>query len=113
MAELPKVEDADKESQYGFVFGVSGPGKTYLSVVFSFLCMRLWVGGGGGVVGDGGRNAARQHTNGHLYEQSSSFSLVSFVCALPIRAAGWPSSGRAEGVGGNQTASSALFGATA
>ena len=25
--ELPKVADAEKESQYGYVFGVSGPGE--------------------------------------------------------------------------------------
>ena len=28
MSSLPKVADAEKESYYGYVFGVSGPGKT-------------------------------------------------------------------------------------
>lgn len=27
MAELPRVADVEKESQYGYVFGVSGPGE--------------------------------------------------------------------------------------
>ena len=30
--ELPKVADVEKESQYGYVFGVSGPGEDILSV---------------------------------------------------------------------------------
>ena len=29
--ELPKVADAEKESQYGYVFGVSGPGEDILN----------------------------------------------------------------------------------
>lgn len=29
--ELPKVADVEKESLYGYVFGVSGPGKQALS----------------------------------------------------------------------------------
>ncbi len=28
--KLPKVADADRESQYGYVFGVSGPGMNNL-----------------------------------------------------------------------------------
>ena len=38
MADFTKVEDAEKESQYGYVFGVSGPGKSpssYNKVVFA------------------------------------------------------------------------------
>jgi len=27
--ELPKIADAEKESMYGYVHGVSGPGETY------------------------------------------------------------------------------------
>ncbi len=30
MADLPKIADVDKESRYGYVFGVSGPGKPLL-----------------------------------------------------------------------------------
>ena len=29
--ELPKVADAEKESHYGYVFGVSGPGEDILN----------------------------------------------------------------------------------
>jgi len=31
--ELPKVADAEKESFYGFVFGVSGPGEIVLHIM--------------------------------------------------------------------------------
>ena len=30
--ELPKVADAEKESQYGYVFGVSGPGEDIFNI---------------------------------------------------------------------------------
>jgi hypothetical protein len=44
--KLPKVSDVDRESQYGYVFGVSGPGmkkKIYLVQELnneSFYCSR-------------------------------------------------------------------------
>ena len=43
--DIPKVADADKESQYGYVFGVSGPGE------FSLLCNSRLVCFYGGVIG--------------------------------------------------------------
>jgi hypothetical protein len=31
--KLPKIADADRESQYGYVFGVSGPGTNNLFIL--------------------------------------------------------------------------------
>lgn len=48
---LPKVADAEVESQYGYVFGVSGPGKklvwsdsVYISYVRITILYRLYYG---------------------------------------------------------------------
>ena len=34
---LPKVADAEKESLYGYVFGVSGPGELPVHVVYAIV----------------------------------------------------------------------------
>lgn len=34
-SKLPKIQDEERESQFGYVHGVSGPGKTYL--IFRYL----------------------------------------------------------------------------
>jgi len=36
MADVPKVMDAEKESLYGYVFGVSGPG-LYIRFIFTLF----------------------------------------------------------------------------
>lgn len=40
---LSKVMDAEKESMYGYVFGVSGPGKDYYGESYELTQRRLWV----------------------------------------------------------------------
>jgi hypothetical protein len=35
--KLPKISDVDRESQYGYVYGVSGPGKNRQISVFRLI----------------------------------------------------------------------------
>lgn len=36
-ARLPKIQDEEKESKYGYVYAVSGPGKLFLKSFYLFL----------------------------------------------------------------------------
>ena len=37
--ELPKISDVDRESEYGYVFGVSGPGQRFWIIQILYCCM--------------------------------------------------------------------------
>lgn len=36
-SKLPKIQDEDRESQFGYVHGVSGPGLVYSPCLFKWL----------------------------------------------------------------------------
>lgn len=37
-SKLPKIQDEDREGQFGYVHGVSGPGKNVINVVSCSQC---------------------------------------------------------------------------